>query len=210
MKDDPSLPNDYFDALYAASDDPWRFETSDYEQAKYHATLAALPRRRYGRIFEAGCSIGVLTALLASRCDSLLAMDAAAAPLRLARQRLAGNPSVCFRQGRIPENWPDGSFDLVLISELLYYLSPCDVGTVARRAAACLQPGGDVALVHWRPLAEPPFPLTGDAATAAFLAAAPMLLPIHASANAQYRIDILRRPGRACPSKVQPESHGTP
>jgi len=64
-----SLPPGYFDALYAASPDPWAFETSAYERAKYAATLDALPARRYRRALEVGCSIGVLTRQLADRCD---------------------------------------------------------------------------------------------------------------------------------------------
>ncbi|MFE7421819.1 hypothetical protein [Rhodococcus sp. NPDC057529] len=59
----------YFDAMYAASPDPWGFGDRWYEQRKYALTLAALPRPRYRRAFEPGCSIGILTAALAHRCD---------------------------------------------------------------------------------------------------------------------------------------------
>jgi hypothetical protein len=69
-----SIPARYFDDLYAGERDPWEFETSAYEQAKYDATLAALPRPRYRRGLEIGCSIGVLTARLAGRCGSLVAI----------------------------------------------------------------------------------------------------------------------------------------
>src|SRR4051812_50160637 len=68
-----SIPARYFDELYAGERDPWEFETSAYEQAKYDATLAALPRPLYRRGLEIGCSIGVLTARLAGRCASLVA-----------------------------------------------------------------------------------------------------------------------------------------
>ena len=97
-----SLSPAYFDALYAGDPDPWRFADSAYERAKYDATLAALTRPRYARAFEAGCSIGVLTRDLAPRCDALLAVDAAEAPLRQARARCAGLPQVAFRCLRLP------------------------------------------------------------------------------------------------------------
>ena len=74
MTEPGSLPAGYFEALYAAAPDPWDFEGSDYERGKYAATLAALPQPRYARALEVGCSIGVLTALLAPRCDRLLAV----------------------------------------------------------------------------------------------------------------------------------------
>ncbi len=51
----------YFDGIYAASGDPWRFASSAYELSKYALTLEALPRERYSHALEIGCSIGVLT-----------------------------------------------------------------------------------------------------------------------------------------------------
>ena len=39
-----SLPAAYFEAIYERDPDPWRFQTSAYERAKYDATLAALGR----------------------------------------------------------------------------------------------------------------------------------------------------------------------
>ena len=47
-----SLTPSYFEGLYAADPDPWRFATSDYERDKYAATLAALPRRHYARALD--------------------------------------------------------------------------------------------------------------------------------------------------------------
>ncbi len=70
-----SLPANYFEALYARERDPWRFETSGYERAKYDATLNALPKTCYRSGLEIGCSIGVLTERLAKRCERLIATD---------------------------------------------------------------------------------------------------------------------------------------
>ncbi len=79
-----SLDCQYFEDLYAKDPDPWRFASSDYERRKYKVTLAALPRGRYARALEVGCSIGGLTQKLAARCDRLLAIDIAEGPLRAA------------------------------------------------------------------------------------------------------------------------------
>ena len=84
-----TLRREHFEARYAADPDPWDFETSAYEHDKYERTLAALGDRRYARAFEAGCSIGVFTAMLAERCDALLAVDIAQAAVDAARERLA-------------------------------------------------------------------------------------------------------------------------
>ena len=66
-----------FDRLYASNPDPWGFETSEYEQAKYADTLAQLDGRHFRSGLELGCSIGVLSRLLGPRCDRLLGLDAA-------------------------------------------------------------------------------------------------------------------------------------
>ena len=75
-----SLDRAYFDRVYEANADPWSFATSPYEYQKYQATMAALPQAHYTNAFEIGCSIGVLTQMLADRCDHLLAVDASELP----------------------------------------------------------------------------------------------------------------------------------
>jgi Nodulation protein S (NodS) len=69
------LGREYFEELYAESNDPWNFETSVYERNKYGRTLQVLGERRFERALEAGASIGVFTEMLAGRCDELLAVD---------------------------------------------------------------------------------------------------------------------------------------
>jgi predicted TPR repeat methyltransferase len=83
--------------------------------------LAALGDRRFAHAFEAGCSIGVFTAMLAERCDALLAVDIAQAAVDAARERLAAHDHVRVERRTLPGEWPAGPFDLVVCSELLYY-----------------------------------------------------------------------------------------
>lgn len=188
-----SLPPGYFEALYARDPDPWDFAASDYERRKYATTLAALPRARYASAFEVGCSIGVLTRQLAGRCERLLSIDIAEAPLAAARQRSADAPWVEIRRARVPEDWPRGRrFGLILLSEVLYYLSGEDLAAVARLSLETLEPGGDIVLVHW--LGETDYPLTGDGAVEGFLrAAGTAVRPIHTARGDGYRLDVLRR-----------------
>jgi 2-polyprenyl-3-methyl-5-hydroxy-6-metoxy-1,4-benzoquinol methylase len=128
-----SLPAGYFEQLYATSPDPWDFANSDYEAAKYAATLAALPRDRYPDALEIGCSIGVLTQLLAGRCDRLIALDAAEGALATARSRCAALPGVDLRHMAVPDDWPEGSFDLIMLSEVVYYLDRPDLTRLESR-----------------------------------------------------------------------------
>ena len=145
-----TLQPGYFERLYQSDPDPWRFATSSYEREKYAATVAALPRARFARGFEVGCSIGVLTQQLAARCTELLAVDVAETALAQARARCADLPRVALARMGVPGEWPEGTFDLVLFSEVLYYLGGDGIVEAARRTLTCLEPGGAVLLVNWR------------------------------------------------------------
>ncbi len=188
-----SLPPEYFDAVYDAHDDPWQFETSAYESAKYDATLAALPRTRYRAGFEIGCSIGVLTARLAERCDALLAVDVSKRALQRVRARCAALPQVQFACMRVPEQYPDQDFDLTLVSEVGYYWSMPDLVSARWAIVAHLLPGGHLLLVHWTPHV-PNYPLTGDAVHEAFIARAePELHHVGGQRSDCYRLDLFAR-----------------
>jgi protein-L-isoaspartate O-methyltransferase len=139
------LDDEYFERIYQEAEDPWGFATRWYEQRKYALTLAALPRERYRRAFEPGCSFGVLSELLAVRCDALIASDLVASVSARAAQRLRHFDHVRVDTGAIPDVWPEGHFDLIVLSEVAYYLSlsrshPRDRGRVA--APAALRPAG--------------------------------------------------------------------
>jgi SAM-dependent methyltransferase len=156
-----TLGADYFDAMYQAAADPWGFEDRWYEQRKYAISLAQLPQRRYRSAFEPGCSIGVLTQMLAGRCDRLLSCDLAAAAVGAAARRTRDLPHVRVEQRQIPAQWPAGRFDLIVFSEILYYFGDGDLDRVLDRAVRALRLGGTLLAVHWRhPVAE--YPRTGD------------------------------------------------
>jgi SAM-dependent methyltransferase len=155
------LGPDFFDDLYARDPDPWDFATSDYEAHKYDATIAALAGRRYASALEVGCSIGVLTARLAAHCDRLLAIDVAEAALGQARSRLAHAPNVTLEQREIPEQFPAGPFDLIVCSEVLYYLDPPAFDAALNAIDDALRARGTLLAVHWRPPARR-YPLRGD------------------------------------------------
>src|SRR5580692_9888787 len=98
----------YFDAMYTRSADPWNFESSEYERSKYQQTIDVLGPRRFRHAFEAGCSIGVLTKMLAARCDSLLAVDFSTTALAIAARRCNAIPHVEFERLQLPRDWPSG------------------------------------------------------------------------------------------------------
>jgi predicted TPR repeat methyltransferase len=156
-----TLGASYFDGMYSAAADPWGFEERWYERRKYAIAMAMLPRERYRAAFEPGCSVGVFSRMLAPRCDSLLSCDLAAAAVKAAAVRTSDLRQVRVEQRDIPRQWPSGRFDLVVLSEVLYYFGDHDLEQVLKQAAGSLEPDGTLLAVHWRhPVAE--YPRTGD------------------------------------------------
>jgi cyclopropane fatty-acyl-phospholipid synthase-like methyltransferase len=140
-----------FEARYRSDPDPWGYLTSEYERDKYAATLDACGDGPFADALELGSSIGVFSKLLAPRCDRLTTIDAAPTAVATARRRLAGTPQVRIVLGAIPDAIPDRAFDLVVASEILYYLSDAELDATLARLESCMVPGARLVAVHWRP-----------------------------------------------------------
>lgn len=182
------LGRDYFEGLYADSDDPWNFETSAYERKKYETTLAALGGRRFRKALEAGASIGVFTEMLAGHCDELLAVDVSEKAVAAARQRLEGVPHVRVERRTLPEEMPEGPFDLIVASEVLYYFTRDEMLATLIRFEKELAPGGALLAVHWRRETET-YPLQGDEVHE-LLVKNTRLTNIHTIEQPDYRLDL--------------------
>lgn len=156
----PTAPDAaYFDATYRRHDDPWGFTDRWYEQRKRALTLASLPDERYETALELGCSIGVLTAELATRCDELLAIDVSQAAVDRARARVGDEVRV--ERADLLTEFPAGPFSLIVFSEVGYYFRGPELERVLDAIEAALAPGGTLVACHWRhPVAD--YPLGGD------------------------------------------------
>ena len=146
-----SVATPYFDQLFAGNDDPWAFRQRWYEQRKRALTLAVLTRTHYTSIFEPGCANGELSAELAARCDRLVCCDTAAAAVALAQARLLGFAHAQVHQSRLPQEWPSGQFELIVLSELCYYLDADDLQRLIDCALKALTDNGQLLACHWRP-----------------------------------------------------------
>lgn len=182
------LDREYFEELYAASSDPWDFETSAYEREKYARTLGVLGERRFRRALEAGASIGVFTRMLADRCDELLAVDVSEKAVAAARERLGGLDHVRVERRTLPEEMPEGPFDLIVASEVLYYFPREEMLAMLDGFEGILAPGGALLTVHWRRETRT-YPLQGDEVHE-LLAANTGLTPTESVTEPDYRIDL--------------------
>lgn len=186
-----SVPAQYFIDLYRRERDPWNFETSEYERAKYEATLCSLPRECYEDALEIGCSIGVFTRMLAERTSSLLAIDVSPDALQRARRNCSMHPHVRFERRTMPGDYPDGVFDLTTVCEVGFYLDARDLAVLRENVARHSAPAAHIVLVHWTP------PVRGHAATAeevhdAFCSS-PHFRRLSGFIHNTYRLDVLEK-----------------
>ncbi len=187
-----SVAPEHFDQLYAANADPWNFETSTYEAEKYAATLTSLPLQSYVNGLELGCSVGVLTKLLAARCWNLLATDVCGLALSQARARCASWPNVRCERYQLPHQYPQGVFDLIVVSEIGYFFSVNDLATLRGRIADSLEVNGHLLLVHFT--GETSYPLTAAEVHRSFLdwPECPWL-SVHHQIEKDYWLDVLQK-----------------
>ena len=144
-------PDDELEEVHRDAEDPWGVDSRWYEHRKRDLLLAALPQPRFHRVLEVGCSTGALTAVLSTRADRVLGADRSETALRGARRRLTDHPDVALALLDVPAEWPDDeSFDLVVVSEVGYFLSPAALDRLVTRVAETLPPDGVLVLCHWR------------------------------------------------------------
>jgi SAM-dependent methyltransferase len=192
MRKTRSLDAAYFEALYSADPDPWKFETSAYEAAKYADTLAAIGGATIIRAFEMGCSIGVLTEQLAPRCGRLVATELSAQALEQARKRCARQDNIDFVLAKTMTDGIEGAFDLILLSEVIYYWDNPDLAAVAASISEHLDGGGRLVLVHW--LGQTDYPRSADDAVSALWRLVGDQFDIESKRRTDdYRLDVWRR-----------------
>ncbi|MEK8073818.1 SAM-dependent methyltransferase [Rhodococcoides navarretei] len=161
-----SLGAEYFRTVYAVKDDPFMLDSKWYERRKYALTLASLPKPHYRRALEPGCSIGVLTEQLAARCDHVVSTDVVDSALDSARRRVGDTAAVEFARWSLSDDWstlpaPEEMFDLIVVSEVGYYLDADDLTSAMARAVEHLEVGGTLVAAHWRHEVDD-YPIPGD------------------------------------------------
>ena len=188
-----SVPTEHFDNLYRQNADPWNYVANNYEQDRFSATVAALPKPHYRRGLEIGCSIGVLTEKLAAYCDQMLGIDCSSLALEQAHRRLERLPNAEAALMRAPDEMPDGSFDLIVLSEVLYFFSEKDLRTVQAFVASRLDNDGTCILVNF--LGDTESPKTGAEAADRFIQLSEFALrSVTQQEFDGFRIDVLRKP----------------
>ncbi|WP_245453255.1 SAM-dependent methyltransferase [Aquibium carbonis] len=137
-----------FEAKFRQEIDPWNYTRSPFEAHKRGILLRAAGDRNYGRGFELACAIGETTKRLAPRCLRLTAQDASPTALREAKRRIGSNDRVLLAAGVLPADMPSGPFDLIVASEILYYLHPNDLRRLLGQMLRATARGGRIVSLH--------------------------------------------------------------
>lgn len=137
-----------FELLFRSTIDPWNYRGSPFEAFKRRVLMRACGLRPHGRGLELACANGETTRLLARRCLRLLAVDASPTAVAAAGARTADLPSVTISIATLPATLPRGPFDLIVVSEIAYYLSENDLRILIDGVGEALAPGGRVVVVH--------------------------------------------------------------
>ena len=137
----------FWEDVYS-KEDPWDYR-SPYEQIKYAHTLELLPEPPICRALEIGCAEGLFTEMLAPRVVELLALDISELALSRARERCRRFRNASFHRADINEQLPQGDFDLITCSEVLYYQRDrFALKQLVRRIAQSLAPNGHLIMAH--------------------------------------------------------------
>jgi SAM-dependent methyltransferase len=144
----------HFDQLFRLNDDPWGYESVWSETRRHSLILSMLDSPTYQRAFEPGCANGVFTAQLATRAEAVLAWDGSNEAVRLATKKTKRFANVSVVHRCVPDDWPRGNFDLIVLSDFLYYLSELDIRKVAAMAMKSLSGGGFLIACNWIEIAH--------------------------------------------------------
>lgn len=77
-------------------------------------------------------------------------MDGSPTALREAARRMQSANHVVFRRATVPRDMPRGTYDLVIVSELAYYIPAHHLAQLANRIYTMLAPRGAVVVLNHR------------------------------------------------------------
>jgi len=142
----------HFEELYRKKPDPWNYESYEFEKEKYLKTLLTIPND-VKTIWEVGSSEGVFTQILLEHGKEVFGVDISETALQRARERLTKyGDKIRLQKLDITQEDIDGTFDLIIASEILYYLGGKNVlFPLEEKFYRHLRPGGYLLLCHFYP-----------------------------------------------------------
>jgi SAM-dependent methyltransferase len=108
---------------FTARTDPWGYEVTPFTLEKFQAAIELLDGARnevcFKRAWEIGCAEGAMTVRLAQICERLSAVDFIPLALERARLRCREFGNVFFSGWDLKSDPAPGTFDLIVITDVL-------------------------------------------------------------------------------------------
>lgn len=147
---------DYFETKFSTTD-PWDYTTSNYEFKKYQRQIDV--SNKYVQnplsILEIGCAEGVFTEMIRKEYPNskITSIDISEAAIERASQRGLHNTEFIRTDiSEFIENHQNGRFDIVYVSEIIYYLgasySVRDLLTLIRKLSLLMNKGGIIIMAN--------------------------------------------------------------
>ena len=140
-----------FEAMYQDIADPWGCEAGKSSlNNQIFLDIIFDANRRYDRILDIGCGLGALLNTVRQRNQGgyVLGVDVSRTAIQKAKERY---PELHFDCRNIAkERLEEGDFDLVVLSEVLWYILD-DLPSFFSRVAAMLRPAGLLAIHQYFP-----------------------------------------------------------
>ncbi|WFU23347.1 SAM-dependent methyltransferase [Bradyrhizobium sp. CB1717] len=127
-----------------SADDPWRLDSSSFEQERY-AQMLRMSRCNGGVAcaLEVGCGAGAFTGMLAPLCARLTVVDVMPQAIERARRRTRKWSHITWVTSDIQRFWTTERFDLIVVAEVLYYLKDIvEMHAAIRNLVSILAPNG--------------------------------------------------------------------
>ena len=136
--------------VFRRREDPYGYLSHPQERKKQDMALEWISDRRYKKALDIGCAEGTFTQRLAPFCDQILGVDISPTAIERARANCASLSNVRFQCLNIRDPSLAPGWDLIAISELLYYMEEprWEFPDLIRTIADLLSSGGRLFLIH--------------------------------------------------------------
>lgn len=145
---------DYWESIFDRVD-PWEYR-NDYETFKYDQTLDLIREIPIATALEIACAEGEFTRRLAAHAGHVLATDIAPTAVARAAEACADLNNCAFQRLDLLTEDPPASYDLIVASEVLYYLEPDALAAFTEKVSRHLNPGGIFLTAHGNLLVDEP------------------------------------------------------
>jgi 2-polyprenyl-3-methyl-5-hydroxy-6-metoxy-1,4-benzoquinol methylase len=136
-----------FNRFYWLDGDPFGAKNAKYELSKQDRLLDLISKREKYNALDVGCGNGFFSRRIAEHCEHLHGIDFSSQAIRLAQANCEEHLNISLAEQDIRSFQTSSSFDLIICSEVLYYLQGTELDDVVRNLHSISAPGAWLGLV---------------------------------------------------------------